>query len=158
AAARKLEETGPSFEAHLATACVKWWDWQFSSAVAEARAALKMRAAAKANLALGHLSLGWFLMQTGHPAQAREEYLTAERLSPADPIIQSHLGHPYVVEHKFDQALAQYQKSLELMPTHLLCRRGMAEVYEVVGDFMKAIDNHEAAELPDAADKEAVKR
>lgn len=159
AVARELAQVAPSMaEAHYAAACVKWWDWKFRDALAEARAATKMRAASRADLGWVHCLVGWFLLETGHPEEALVEYRIAERLLPANPTIESHLGHPYFVQRKFPQALEHYTNSLALMPTHLLCHRMMGQVYEATGDFMKAIDEHEAAELPDAEDKEGVKR
>ncbi len=159
AVARELAQVAPSMaEAHYAAACVKWWDWKFRDALAEARAATKMRAASRADLGWVHCLVGWFLLETGHPEEALVEYRIAERLLPANPTIESHLGHPYFVQRKFPQALEHYTNSLALMPTHLLCHRMMGQVYEATGDFMKAIDEHEAAELPDAKDKEGVKR
>jgi tetratricopeptide (TPR) repeat protein len=148
AAASKLQEIAPnSAEAHHAHACVLWWDWNFADALVEARTALKMPAASKADLGWAYVLVGWFLVQTGHPDEALIQYRMAERLLPANPIIESHLGHPYTAQCKFDEAIAHYTNSLNLEPSYLLSHRAMAEIYEYNGDLLKAIDEQELGDV-----------
>ncbi len=148
AAASNLMQICPKLaEAHYAEACMKWWDWKFTNAVAEAEKATKLRAASGEDRAWAHCLFGWFLVETGHPNEALEEYQKAERLLPDNPTIESHLGHPYFVQRRFKEALYRYQKSLKIDPDGLLCHRAMAQIAEANGDILKAIDEDELANM-----------
>ena len=154
--ARKLMQIAPSLaESHCAAARIKWEDWQITDALAEARAATRMRAGSKESLGVAHVLLGFFLLETGNPTEALKEYQRAERLLPSNPALESHLGHPYFVQRKFEEAMAHYKNAAALEPRHLLCHRMMAQIYEAKGDLIKAIDE---SELGDRSKDEAKKK
>lgn len=144
AAATKLAEVAPSYaEAHTATAMVKWVDWKFSEALREARSATQIRAASRQGQGSAHNIYGFFLLETGNPNAALQEYLTAERLLPSNAMVHHHLGHPYFVKHDFKRALEHYEKSLELEPRQSTAHFWKARVFEEMGDFMTAIQEWE---------------
>ena len=147
AAASKLAAIAPSYaEAKTATATVRWIDWQFPEALADARSATKMRAASREGRGLAHLAYGFLLLQTAHPDAAQEQYQMAEKLLPSNATIHHHLGHPYFVKHDFKHALEHYQKSLELEPRQDIGHQWKARVFVETGDFMGAIHEWEQSE------------
>jgi tetratricopeptide (TPR) repeat protein len=151
AIAKKLMQIAPSFAgSHYAAARVKWLDWQIRDALREARAATKA-AGSKEDLGMAHQMLGFFLLQTDKPVEALKEYQRAERLMPSNPDLESHLGHPYFVQRRFEEAMAQYKSAEALEPRHLLCHRMMAWIYEARGDLMKAIDEYEKGDRSEDA-------
>ena len=147
-AAKRLLEIAPSLaEARVATAYVKHLDGHFREALLDAHQATQMRAGSKKGSGLVHWLYGWLLMNAGHPDAALREYLLAERADPADPTIQFQLGHPYFAQRNFKEALAHYQKSLDTEPRQYWGYYCKGRVYEETGDFSRAIQEFEKADL-----------
>ncbi len=148
AAAAKLEEMAPWLaESHAAASLVKWADWKFPEALAEAHKATRIRAASKRGRATAHNLYGFFLLQTGKPDEALEQYQLAEKLTPSNPGRQHHLGHPYFVKREFDKALEHYEKSLKLEPRQSMAHLFIRMVFEAKGDYMRAIEELEQSDL-----------
>jgi tetratricopeptide (TPR) repeat protein len=158
AAAAKLMEIDPSLaEARIASANVKYLDGQFREALAEARLATRMRAASKEGNAFVHEIYGWYLMNAGDPEAALQEFLFAERNSPANANIQRHLGRPYFFQRKFDLALDHFQKSIELEPLQFDGYFCIGSVYEEKGEFLNAIQAFEQGDLLTGKNEESTK-
>src|ERR1700730_14277317 len=84
--AAKLMELAPSYaESRAAPSLVKWLDWDFRGALADARMGTHMRAASKDGRAASHGLYAWYLSESGKPAEALVEYRIGERLNPSDP-------------------------------------------------------------------------
>src|SRR5207244_1398010 len=78
AVAGKLQQIAPSFaESRTASSVVKWVDWQFRGALADARLATEMRAASKEGRGAANIFYGYYLGQTGHPDEALKHYRIA---------------------------------------------------------------------------------
>jgi tetratricopeptide (TPR) repeat protein len=144
-------------EARIASANVKYLDGQFREALAEARLATRMRAASKEGNAFVHEIYGWYLMNAGDPEAALQEFLFAERNSPANANIQRHLGRPYFFQRKFDLALDHFQKSIELEPLQFDGYFCIGSVYEEKGDFLNAIQAFEQGDLLTGKNEESTK-
>jgi serine/threonine protein kinase len=159
ATAKKLKEVAPALaETRITDSFIKWSDWQFPEALAEARSATKIRAGSKEARAWVHSFLGYYLLETDHPSDALGEYQLAERLLASDPTIQQHLGNPYFVQRRFKEALHYYQKSVDLEPRHINGHHQIASVYYETGDFMKAFDEDEQSALGETRNVAATKR
>ena len=113
--AAELQEIAPSFaESRAASSRVKWLDWQFREALADARLATEMRPASNRGRVAAHIFCGYYLVETGHPDEALKRYRIAEQLDPSSAVVQHHLGHPYFLKRQFEQALHYYQTSLDM--------------------------------------------
>jgi tetratricopeptide (TPR) repeat protein len=134
-------------EAHLARAVIAWNDWQFPAALEEARQSVLKREVGKAGLNNTHCIYGFYLLQSGRPDEALEEYERAEKADGADPYTQNQLGHPYFVKGDLREAMKHYEAVLDLSGSfwqaHLF--RGM--VFEEQKDFLAAIEEFEKADL-----------
>ena len=151
--AEKLRKVAPSrAEARLATAVNKWVDWDFQGALADARLATRMPEASQEGSASAHCICGFFLVQTGNPAEALKEYRISADLLSLSAVGLHHLGHPYFVWRQFEQALRYYQASDDLEPGH--GRFWTRKVYEETGRFLEAIKEFEGDKPPGSSQPE----
>jgi serine/threonine protein kinase/Flp pilus assembly protein TadD len=144
ATAEKMMSFAPSkAESRGALALIKWYDWKFAEALADARLATKLSADSREGEAYAYLAYGFFLMETGSPVEAEREFWKGEKLFPSDPFIHDHLGSTYLMRSNFVEALKHYQKSIELAPGHMNGLTWMGRTYEEMEDFDKAIKTFE---------------
>ncbi|MBI3848750.1 MAG: protein kinase [Verrucomicrobia bacterium] len=147
AIAKQLMEMDSNLaESRAASSMIKWIDWQFPEALAEARLATQKRAASKEGETSAHNYYGYFLVQSGRPGEALEQYKIAKRLSPSNPIIDHHLGHPYFATRRFEEALKHYRESLEMEGRQETAHYWIGRVYLEQTSFMAAIDEFEEGE------------
>jgi tetratricopeptide (TPR) repeat protein len=150
AVAKKLMEMDSNLaEARVASAMLKWIDWQFPEALEEAHLATQKRAASKEGKAAAHNGYGYLLLQSGKPDEALEQYRLAEEKSPSGAMMQHHLGHPYFVKRDFAQALKHYRESLRLAPAQGNAHYFIGRVYEEQTNFVAAIQEFEERERLD---------
>jgi tetratricopeptide (TPR) repeat protein len=144
AVAKKLMEMDPNLaESRAASSMIKWVDWQFPEARAEAQLATQKRAASKWGETSAHIYYGWFLLESGKPDAALEQYRLAEEKSPSNSIINHHLGHPYFVKRDFDRALTHYRMSLQLENRQNTAHYFIGRVYQEQTNFLAAIQEFE---------------
>jgi tetratricopeptide (TPR) repeat protein len=122
-------------------------DWKFAQALAEARSAKQARAASREARGAAQALYGYYLMQTGRPAEALVEYQIGERAYPSFPTLHHHLGHPYFVWRRFDEALKYYQDSIDLEPRHVFGYYWKGRVYEETTNYLAAIQEFERSDL-----------
>jgi serine/threonine protein kinase len=118
-------------------------------ALADARLATQKRAASREGESAAHNYYGYFLLQTGKPDEALEQYQQAEEKSPAGAMIHHHLGHPYFVKRDFERALKHYQESLRLAPAQGSAHHFIGRVYEEQTNFLAAIQEFRERERLD---------
>jgi serine/threonine protein kinase len=133
-------------ETHAACSMIRWIDWKFPEARAEARLAIKRPAACIEGRAAAHLFYGWFLLESGQPDQALEQYKLSENLLPNLSILQQHLGCAYLAKGDFDVALRHYRTSLDLRPGQSAAHFWIGRVFEEQKKFMQAIAEFEASD------------
>ena len=139
--AKTLMQIDPNCaESLCASASVKWSDWQIREALAEARLATQARARCKDGRAWAHGGYGFFLELTGHPDAALEQYKLAEKFSPSDSIIESHVGHAYFIKGDFEKALNYFETSSNLKPRINQVPYWKGKLHEEEGKFLEAID------------------
>jgi len=153
--AESLRKISPdSAQYHTVNSLVKYGDWKFEDAIAEANLAEK----ADPNLVRAHGLHGWYLLLAhGDTAGSLREYRIAEKLAPSDVIVQMNLGDPYYVEKKFDAAIRQFTKALELEPRTTLPHFYLARAYEASQQYDKSLDEYEQFDQLSSADPEKVK-
>src|SRR5262249_4125310 len=144
-------------EAHIAAWYLKQLEGDFRGALAEAQLATNLNSTTREARAYAHGACGFCLINCGEPEAALKEYQIAAHAFASDPGLQQHLGHPYRALHKLDLALAQYQKSIELVPEYYEGHYCVACTYEELGEFGKAIDEFEKGDLLDEENKTETK-
>ena len=101
------------------------------------------RALANANPELGgpHANLGLIYRQAGKLAEAANEFETAVRLSPRQPVYLNQLGITYRQKGDFAKARDAYQKALALDPGYAGATLNLGILFDLyLGDPQRALD------------------
>lgn len=114
AAAQKAVDIDPTLaEGYTSRAFVKLaYDWDWLGAEADFMRALELNP----RYPTAHQWYASYLVQMGKFDRAKQEIEQAQQLDPLSPIISSNAGLYSYFEHRYDDAIAQYQKTLEIDP------------------------------------------
>lgn len=124
-------------EAHLSIALVKlFYDWNWTGAYNSFQKALKLNS----GLADVHSMYSIYFTAIGKLSQALDETIEAHKLDPLSLTINMQLGSAYYYLYRFDEAISQFEKTLELDPAFRNALYGLAWVYITKGDAEKAIE------------------
>ncbi|MGH9492665.1 MAG: TPR end-of-group domain-containing protein, partial [Terriglobales bacterium] len=155
AAALKALELDPDLaEAHASLAAIKaGHDWDLPGALQGFARALRL----KANYATAHQWYAEHLVCVGREDQAIEEARLALELDPVSLVINTSLGLVLTMARRFDEALAQLQKTVEMDRNFAMAHRLLGDVYLEQNQFELAIEKHRlaavlAGEAPAAAE------
>ena len=152
--AAKLKEIAPNLaEARIASSFITFLDGHLQQALAEARSATKVSAASKDGEGLVHLLYGWLLMNDFDSDAGLRELLSAERSSPAHPVVQYQIGNAYAIKKDFVNALIRFDLSLKLLREQVIAYECRGKVYEEMGQFEKAILDFEERDKWAGADQ-----
>jgi serine/threonine-protein kinase len=111
AAERALEIDPNLAEGYTSRAFVKLaYDWDWRGAEADFRRALELNP----KYATAHQWYASYLTQMGKYDLARREIEQAQTLDPLSPIISANSGLYLYYAHKYDEAIEQYRKTLEI--------------------------------------------
>jgi len=125
-AAVKAIELDPNLgEAHAAMAGLKFDDWDWTGAETEARRALELNYVDEYYPSL--------LTVTGRHAQAIAVAEHAAKLDPLSPIRQTTLGIVLYQARRYDEALAQVQRSIDLDPHNYAATIMVGVISEALG-------------------------
>jgi serine/threonine protein kinase len=142
--ANKLMELDPSLaEAHAAMALLDFYEWKWFEAEREFKRAIALYP----KCAIAHMRYGFCLTMAGRPDEGQKELLIAEMLDPVLPRIKKNLGHVFYMKRRFPEAIAQYQKALDLEPSYTVSLQAMGFAYRALGDYTNSIDHFERYEL-----------
>jgi len=135
AAAAKALELDPSLsEPHAVLGTMQIGkDW--AAAEKEFRLALELNP----NDALAHVWYAWFLNRRQRPEEALAEILRAEQLDPLSPYVSANVILRYNLLRRFDDAVKQGQKALELNPDFWLTYENLGGTYWQMGRHDEAI-------------------
>ena len=137
AAAQKAVDIDPTLaEAYTSRAFVKLaHDWDWPGAEADFKKALELNA----KYPTAHQWYASYLMQMGKFEPAKKEIEQAHQLDPLSPIINSNLGHYAYYEHRYDYAIENCNKTLEMVPDFWVAHhyRGLANTMK--GMYQPAI-------------------
>jgi eukaryotic-like serine/threonine-protein kinase len=143
-AARKAIELDPNLgEAHAALAALKVVDWDWKGAEAEARRALELN--------FVNDSYQSVLSITGRHAQAIAVAERATKIDPLSSYIQGSFAIVLYCARKYDDAIAQLKRTLELEPRNTAAILMMGVTYEAMGKPQEALavfDRPEFRESP----------
>ncbi len=136
-ATRKALELDDSLpEAHTARANALTFALKWQDAEKEYRRAIELNP----NSAAAHYFYGFtFLVPEKRFDQALEEFRLALSLDPLSPIMNTNYATTLMVAHRFPEALAQFQKTLERDPNFRPAHHKLAQLYAASGDFANAV-------------------
>jgi len=134
-AADKALALDPSLaEAHTALAIFKFSDWDWSGAEAE----YKQATALNPNYASAHLHYSFYLRAMGRLDEAMKEIEHAQDLDPFSVRNTWSLGQVLYHARRYDDALRQNRRGLEMHPDNGDFYEAMADVYEQKKMFAEA--------------------
>jgi serine/threonine protein kinase/tetratricopeptide (TPR) repeat protein len=138
AATRKALELDDSLpEAHLARADFLTFAWKWREADQEFRRAIEL----DPNSATAHYLYAFSLLVPEKQFdQAFEEFRVALSLDPLSPIMNANYATTLMDAHRYPEALAQFQKTLERDPTFRPAHYKLSQLYAATGDFMNAVN------------------
>ena len=137
AATRKALELDDSLpEAHLARADFLSFSWKWAEAEQEYRRAIEL----DPNSATAHYLYAFGLLVPQKKFdQAVEEFRLALSLDPLSPIVNTNYAATLMDAHRYPEALAQFQKTLERDPAFPPAHHKLSQLYAVTGDFPNAV-------------------
>jgi len=139
---RALELDKDLAEAHLASGMIKMFsDWDRLGAEQSFKRAIELNP----NLAMAHAQYGFVLIIEGHSKEGLAELYLAQKLDPLSPIYPNFLSWMYFWQERYDEAIQEANKSLELMPNFPSSLHILGCAYAAKGIFDKAIDVHQRA-------------
>jgi len=137
AATRKALELDDSLpESHLARADFLTFAWKWRDADQEFRRAIEL----DPNSAAAHYLYAFsLLVPEKRFDQAFDEFRLALSLDPLSPIMNTNYAATLMDAHRYPEALAQFQKTLERDPTFRPAHHKLSHLYAVTGDFRNAV-------------------
>jgi len=117
-------------EAHVSLAMVRAaYDWDWTDAEQEFRRAIELNP----NYATAHQWYGLLLASLGRFPEAEIEVRRAQQLELLSPIINMAVAEVFTWERRYDDAIAEYKKILELDPSFDGAYGNLGEVYAAKG-------------------------
>lgn len=127
-------------ESHLSLATIKFYhNWDFEGAETSLNKALSL----SLNSSLINQVHGWFLIAKGDFDKAIEKMKHALTLDPLSLPLISNLADAYSFAGRFPEALAQYDKAIEMDPSFRRAFEGRGMVFLLNGENEKAINDLE---------------
>ena len=137
AAAQRAVDIDPNLaEAYTSRGFVKLaYDWDWVGAESDFKKAVELNP----KYPTAHQWYASYLMQMGKFERAKEEIREAHQLDPFSPIIGSNLAHYSYYERRYDEAIEQCNKVLEMSPDFWVARHYRALAYTMKGAHQQAI-------------------
>jgi len=131
-------------ETHTARAGALAFAWRWSEAEPEFRRAIEINP----NSASAHYFYGFtLLLPLKRVDQALDEFHKALSLDPLSPIISTNYGWTLMVAHRYDDSLAQYQKTIERDPNFGPAHFKFSHLYSSMGRYSDAVRETKQAGL-----------
>ena len=137
AAAQKAVDIDPNLaEGYTSRGFIKLaYDWDWLGAEADLKRGLELNP----KYPTAHQWYASYLVQMGKFDLAKQEIEQAQQLDPLSPIISSNAGLYSYFEHRYDDAIAQYQKTLEIDPAFWVAHHYLGLAYAKKGMHDQAI-------------------
>jgi TolB-like protein/DNA-binding winged helix-turn-helix (wHTH) protein/Tfp pilus assembly protein PilF len=137
-------------EAHTSLAVVAASEWNWQAAQTEYQRAIDL----DPNYATAHHWYALYLLSVGKPEQAIEEIHRARESDPLSLPINSDVGYVLYWARRYDEAITEYKKTLEMKPDFPMALQGLAETYVKSGKPKEAVEL--MARLPDDLRHESI--
>jgi serine/threonine protein kinase/tetratricopeptide (TPR) repeat protein len=136
-ASRKALELGDSLpEVHTARAVTLAMAWRWSEGEPEFRRALVLNP----NSAIAHYFYAFsFLIPQKRIDEGLNEFRVALSLDPLSPIVNANYAVNLMIAHRYPEALAQFQKTLERDPNFGPAHLKLSHLYATIGNFEQAL-------------------
>ncbi len=141
--ARKAVELDPNLaegRAALGAALAKMYKWD--EAESEFKRGLEL---APNDASLHYFYAYIYLLPTGRVDAALEQFRTALLLDPLSPIINTNYGNTLYCAHRYEDALQQYRKTIEIDPGFSVARWKASFAYAARGDWDHADKEYRTA-------------
>jgi TolB-like protein/tetratricopeptide (TPR) repeat protein len=123
--------------AHAALALNQlYYEFNWGEAEKDFRRALQLNP----SYAEAHHWYGLLLSALKRHREAIQELKLAVELEPLSPPISTALGDGYFLAREYDQAIKQYNKTLQKFPSYGGAKRNLASVYVQTGKFQEAVN------------------
>jgi TolB-like protein/Tfp pilus assembly protein PilF len=137
AALKALQLDDSLAEAHTSLAMVhEAWEWDWPAAEQEYKRALQLNP----NYATARQWYAMFLVAQKRFPEAEAQIQQATQLDPLSPIITMAVGEVYNWEGKYEQAIAEYKKALELNPDFAGAWGNLTDLYQQAHRYPEAMD------------------
>lgn len=137
---KAIELDPENAEAHLSLASIKFFhNWDFDGA----EKSLNKAESLGLNSSLLNQVHGWFLIALGDFDKAIQKMQQALILDPLSLPLRGNLADAFAFAGKFEEALEQYDKAIEMDPTFRRGFEGKGMVYLACEEYDKAIENLE---------------
>ena len=132
---KALELDDTLAEAHASLGYIQHMDWNWAEAAREFQRALDLNP----GYAVAHHWYSGYLLDIGRFDEAIEECLRAQALDPYSLIINRDLGAAFYFARRYEEAVKQFEKGLELAPDFAPSRALLGLTYTLLGDHQRAI-------------------
>ena len=141
AATRALELDESLAEAHVSLGSIKLlYDWDWTGAGTEFRRAMELGP----GYSDARVGYGQYLTLVGRLPEALNYFEEARKLDPLDPLTYRVAGYSYFMGRKYDEAIEEYRKGLELEPDQITYF-GLVLALAQKGEYAAAISEAEKA-------------
>lgn len=142
AATKALAIDETQAEAHASLAMIKiWCDHDGTGAEAEFKRAIALNP----NYATAHHWYSEYLARSGRETEAMTEIELAQQLDPLSPVINTTLGERLYYARRYDEAIAQSRRTLEVAPDFESAHFVLGLALEQKGRFEEAISELQKA-------------
>jgi len=144
-ASRKAVELDNSLsETHAARAAALAYGWRWAEAEAEFRRAIEINP----NNASAHYFYGFtLLMPEKRVDEALTEFRTALSLDPLSPILNTNYAWTLMVAHRYQESLAQFQKTIDRDPNFSPAHFKFSHLYNAMDRYADAVNETKKSNL-----------
>ncbi len=156
AALKALELDESLAEPHAVLASQRTFEWDFNAAVNEYKRAIELNP----NFASAHQWYSELLSRLGKQAEAMVEVKKAYELDPFSPAVNMNVGLRYYEAKRFDEAIAQFRKTIELAPDYPMPYWFLSDLYFRKGLYEESLELSAKAQIlmkmetPESAESE----
>ena len=123
-------------EAHASLGWVKWtYDWDWIGAEKEFQRSMDL----SPNYAIGHGMYALYLDSMSRVEEAMAQNRRARELEPLSLILNTNIGELLYNTRRYDQAIEQYRKTVEIETNFSPVHEDLAEAYERKGMYREAV-------------------
>jgi TolB-like protein/DNA-binding winged helix-turn-helix (wHTH) protein/Tfp pilus assembly protein PilF len=120
------------------------YDWDFLGAETDFKRAIELNS----NYATAHHWYGWYLAVMGRFDEGFVELKKAQELDPLSLVISTNLGKVLYFAHRYDEALQQYRRTLDMDPNFVKAYDDLGWAYEQKGMHAEAVAEWLKARTP----------